>query len=1085
MDQTIAAEILRTSPLFDADWYRRAYPDVALLDMDPALHYVRYGAPLGRDPGPAFNTRFYLVATPGLAGTQVNPLLHFLAGAPEGAGPPGHPPGDPGRPPQPAEPLLPRAGGPSPAELVRPHFDSDFYREQGAEVPDGADPVAHFLAEGWRLGLAPNRWFDPLGYAVLHKHVARRGLNPFLHFLRHGLAAGSTPNPYSRDRYLRRPDLERLGAAEYGPIAHVLRHAAGPEPAAAPGRLCVQVHAFDTGMLGAVRSLLARIPPPFTLLVSIPEGRDAGAAGGFLAAGLDPDVRVVVRAVPDRGRDVAPWLVHFRDEVRGSELFCHFHTKPSAPADDHRYWFRFLCHTMLGSREVVAQILDLFRRDPGLGLLAPAYFPMLRRQPDFGQAKPEFDRLLARIGAAGRYDFCPDYPAGSFFWCRTAILAPLLEADLTLRDFPEAREPIGPPLDQGVERLLGALAAEAGLRTDLVAVDQGHEVAEHRPLDLAFRPEELLSAPELAVSVIVPTWNRRPSLLRALESAFAQTRAPQQVIVVDDGSTDGSLRAVRRRFRAEVAQGRLKLIAARHRGVSAARNAGLAAATGEVIAYLDSDNTWRPDYLAHVVTAFARHPNALSAYADFLRHDADRDCSELYGRSYDRGALLERNFIDLNVFSHRREILARGHRFDPGLRRLVDWDFILGATFHRAPLHLVHIGADYHLDKAGLGNITHTVPLRQPLTQVQRKHRRERVFHRLEPLSFAIKCPAPMRNAARGWGDLYFASSLCAALERLGCRTRIDLLEAWEREKGADDDVVLVLRGLSRYRPRPEHINLMWHISHPDRVDVEEMRAYDHVFVASYRETRALHGALGTKVSVLLQCADPEVFHPGPLPPGAPAHELLFVGNSRRVDRWMPMTCAARGLPITVYGQDWEDRLPEAAIGGRHVPNGRLGAYYRAAKVVLNDHWPDMARRGFVSNRIFDAGLCGALVVSDRFEGAEIFFGSVVTCSNAAELETELGFFLGNEPARRMLAERLRRIVLGQHTFDHRARELVHVARRIAALRLGLPTAVAAANEDLPATPWLPDAGRGPQPRGRLLRGGRRAGMRPDGPGPT
>jgi spore maturation protein CgeB len=185
-----------------------------------------------------------------------------------------------------------------------------------------------------------------------------------------------------------------------------------------------------------------------------------------------------------------------------------------------------------------------------------------------------------------------------------------------------------------------------------------------------------------------------------------------------------------------------------------------------------------------------------------------------------------------------------------------------------------------------------------------------------------------------------------------------------------------------------------------------------------------------------------------------PAHDLLFVGNSRRVDRWMPMTCAARGLPVTVYGQDWEGRLPPEAIGGRHVPNGRLGAYYRAAKVVLNDHWPDMARRGFVSNRIFDAGLCGALVVSDRFEGAEIFFGSVVTCRGEADLEAQLRFFLGNAPARRALAGRLRRIVLAQHTFDHRAHELVRVARRIAAFRLGLPAGAATGNDDIPAPPW-------------------------------
>jgi glycosyltransferase involved in cell wall biosynthesis len=262
--------------------------------------------------------------------------------------------------------------------------------------------------------------------------------------------------------------------------------------------------------------------------------------------------------------------------------------------------------------------------------------------------------------------------------------------------------------------------------------------------------------------VIVPTWNRRTTLPAALASAFDQSVPPKEVIVVDDGSTDGTVDFVRRTYAKRLADGSLKLVAAKHQGVSAARNAGLDTATGAIITYLDSDNSWRPEYLAHVTAAYSRHPNALSAYADLLVHDADRACTEVLSRPYDRAALLHRNFIDLNVFSHRRGI--RRQRFDLALKRLVDWEFILSVTAERAPLHIVYVGADYHLDKARLGNITHTVPLRDNMARVYRKHRRERVFHGCEPLSFAIKCPAPGRDAGRAWGDLYFAArgSICS-----------------------------------------------------------------------------------------------------------------------------------------------------------------------------------------------------------------------------------------------------------------------------------------------------------------------------------
>ena len=121
------------------------------------------------------------------------------------------------------------------------------------------------------------------------------------------------------------------------------------------------------------------------------------------------------------------------------------------------------------------------------------------------------------------------------------------------------------------------------------------------------------------------------------------------------------LSLVKRTFAKQITRRQLRLIAAEHKGVSAARNAGLDAATGDIIAYLDSDNTWRPEYLAHVAAAFARHPNALSVYADFLMHDADRGCTETYRQDYDRAALLHRNFIDLNVFSHDGQSSSRAN----------------------------------------------------------------------------------------------------------------------------------------------------------------------------------------------------------------------------------------------------------------------------------------------------------------------------------------------------------------------------------------------------------------------------------------
>jgi glycosyltransferase involved in cell wall biosynthesis len=112
----------------------------------------------------------------------------------------------------------------------------------------------------------------------------------------------------------------------------------------------------------------------------------------------------------------------------------------------------------------------------------------------------------------------------------------------------------------------------------------------HQPLDL----------PAPLVSVILAVHNREATVARAIASVLAQTYRPVELIVVDDGSTDGT-RGVVEHFGAQV-----KLIAQAHAGVYAARNHGLCQAHGELVAFIDSDDAWLPDKLAAQVTLLRR-----------------------------------------------------------------------------------------------------------------------------------------------------------------------------------------------------------------------------------------------------------------------------------------------------------------------------------------------------------------------------------------------------------------------------------------------------------------------------------------------
>ena len=110
----------------------------------------------------------------------------------------------------------------------------------------------------------------------------------------------------------------------------------------------------------------------------------------------------------------------------------------------------------------------------------------------------------------------------------------------------------------------------------------------------------MTSAPLSRVSVVLPMYNRAAYVAEAIASVYAQTSPVADVVVVDDGSTDESVAVVER-----VARPGLSIVRQSNRGIGAARNRGIAAATGDWIAFIDSDDLWEPDKLARQLAAGA------------------------------------------------------------------------------------------------------------------------------------------------------------------------------------------------------------------------------------------------------------------------------------------------------------------------------------------------------------------------------------------------------------------------------------------------------------------------------------------------
>lgn len=248
------------------------------------------------------------------------------------------------------------------------------------------------------------------------------------------------------------------------------------------------------------------------------------------------------------------------------------------------------------------------------------------------------------------------------------------------------------------------------------------------------RCREAVARRPVQMSVVVPAWNRAAVIGRAVESLLAQSLPVHQIVVVDDGSTDSTEETVHKRFAAEIEKGQLVFVKTPHQGVSAARNAGVAHATGELVAYLDSDNTWNRDYVLIMSAMFAQNPALPAAYCGLNFNFADRAEKRHRANRYSRRALLQGNFIDLNCFVHRRQLYLKAGGFDESLSRLVDWEFVLRVTKHHPPAFVPILLVEYYLDKENLKNITFTEDLDANYQRAARKHRRERVAHEVEPL---------------------------------------------------------------------------------------------------------------------------------------------------------------------------------------------------------------------------------------------------------------------------------------------------------------------------------------------------------------
>lgn len=178
------------------------------------------------------------------------------------------------------------------------------------------------------------------------------------------------------------------------------------------------------------------------------------------------------------------------------------------------------------------------------------------------------------------------------------------------------------------------------------------------------------------ISVIIPTYNHARFVAQAIESVLAQTLPPQEIFVVDDGSTDDTHRVLK------PFANRVCVVRQANRGVSAARNAGIELATGDLIAFLDADDIWFPTKLERQMERFEANPEIGLVHCGTEEIDAN---GKRIGQSVDG---MEGWVADDLLLFRRAVILGGGSgamfsrasidevgEFDTGMSTSADWDF--------------------------------------------------------------------------------------------------------------------------------------------------------------------------------------------------------------------------------------------------------------------------------------------------------------------------------------------------------------------------------------------------------------------------
>ncbi|KQY07755.1 hypothetical protein ASD36_29565 [Rhizobium sp. Root1334] len=227
------------------------------------------------------------------------------------------------------------------------------------------------------------------------------------------------------------------------------------ETPAAVGSVAIHCHVFYLSLFPELCTCLADLTFDFSLYVTVCKEADVEAARRYAQEKLPDNIKVEVRLVPNKGRDIGPLFVGLADIIEKHDVWCHLHTKYSPHTEFGGRWRTYLIDQLIGSDARVNDVLSLLEPASPFGLIYPQNYFEIKKYVNHGSNRNILEHLFQRIGIKTAVpDQLEDFAAGSMCWFKTSALKPIIDAKFDITEFGEEASQVDGTLAHSLERAL-------------------------------------------------------------------------------------------------------------------------------------------------------------------------------------------------------------------------------------------------------------------------------------------------------------------------------------------------------------------------------------------------------------------------------------------------------------------------------------------------------------------------------------------------------------------------------------------------------------------------------------------------------